>query len=193
MAVGKYKYYFKKPKSEITKDVFRWLMITGVVAIATTSHYFINNLLSARKRFGKYPKQKIQNTFYKFKKQGLISIRQENHQIYISLTEEGRKKAGWLQIDSLKIVKPKRWDKKWRLVVFDIAQTKKLSREAFRGKLKEIGFHPFQKSIWIHPFDCRAEIELLRKFFSLSDKELSLITAENIGNDADWQKIFKLV
>ena len=193
MAVGKYKYYFKKPKSEITKDVFRWLMITGVVAIATTSPYFINNLLSARKRFGKYPKQKIQNTFYKFKKQGLISIRQENHQIYISLTEEGRKKAGWLQIDSLKIVKPKRWDKKWRLVVFDIAQTKKLSREAFRGKLKEIGFHPFQKSIWIHPFDCRAEIELLRKFFSLSDKELSLITAENIGNDADWQKIFKLV
>jgi len=70
--------------------------------------------------------------------------------------------------------------------------TKKLSREAFRGKLKEMGFYPFQKSIWIYPFNCEAEIELLRKFFGLSDKELSLITAENIGNDTEWQKVFKL-
>src|SRR3989344_7226242 len=193
MAIGRYKYYFKKPKSEITKDVFRWLMISGAVAIAATSPYFVSNLLSARKKLSKYPKQKIQNTFYKFKKQGLINIRQENHQIYISLTNEGRKKAGWLQIDCLKIAKPKRWDKKWRIVMFDIAQAKKLSREAFRGNLKEMGFRLFQKSIWIYPFDCEAEIELLRNFFNLTDKELRLIIAENIGDDREWGELFKLV
>ncbi|MBI2041578.1 MAG: hypothetical protein HYT20_00980 [Candidatus Nealsonbacteria bacterium] len=192
MAVGKYKYYFKKPKSEITKDVFKWLMITGAVAIAATSPYFITNLLTARKKFNKYPKQKISSTFYKFRKQGLISIKKENHQIYISLTTEGKKKAGWLQIDSLKITKPKKWDKKWRMIMFDIAQTKKLSREALRGKLKEIGFCPFQKSIWIHPFDCEAEIELLKNFFNLSDKELRLIIVEHIGDDREWRGIFKL-
>jgi len=193
MAVGKYKYYFKKPKSEITKDVFRWLMITGAVAIAATSPYFVTNLLTVRKKLNKYPKQKIRSAFYKFKKQGLINIRQENHQIYISLTDEGKKKAGWLQIDSLKIAKPQRWDKRWRMAMFDIAQTKKLSREALRGKLKEIGFRPFQKSIWIHPFNCEAEIELLRNFFNLSDKELRLIIAENIGEDNEWRRLFKLV
>ena len=77
--------------------------------------------------------------------------------------------------------------------MFDIAQTKKLSREALRGKLKEIGFRPFQKSIWIHPFNCEAEIELLRNFFNLSDKELRLIIAENIGEDNEWRRLFKLV
>lgn len=192
MAIGKHKYYFKKPKSEITKDIFKWFLIAGAVSIAMSSPYFINNLLSARKKLSKYPKQKIQNTFYKFKKQGLIDVKRVNHQIYISLTEEGRKKAGWMQIDSLKITKPKKWDRKWRLVIFDIAQLKKLSREAFRGKLKELGFKPFQKSVWICPFDCQAEIGLLKEFFNFSDKELKLIKAEDIGGEAEWKKAFKL-
>jgi len=97
----------------------------------------------------------------------LINIQKENHQVYISLTEKGKKKAGWLQIDNLKIFRPKKWDQKWRLIMFDITQLKKTHRDAFRGKLKELGFQPFQKSVWIHPFDCEAEIDLLRKFFGL--------------------------
>lgn len=192
MSIGKYKYYFKKPRSEITKDVLRWLAIAGAVSIAATSPYFVSNLLIARKKFNKYPKKQIRNTFYKFKKQGLINIRQKNHQIYISLTREGRQKAGWLQIDSLKISKPKKWDKKWRLVMFDIAQSKKLSREAFRGKLKELDFLPFQKSVWIHPFNCEAEIGLLREFFNLSNKELKIIVADGIDDDGEWIKAFHL-
>jgi len=119
-------------------------------------------------------------------------MEKKNHQIYISLTEKGKKKAGWLQIDSLKIKRPKKWDGKWRLVIFDISQIKKLYREAFRGKLKELGFYPLQKSVWIYPFDCRAEIELLKEFFGLSDKELRLIVTEDIGEDNKLQQLFKL-
>jgi DNA-binding transcriptional regulator PaaX len=108
------------------------------------------------------------------------------------LTEKGRKIAGWLQIDALKIRRPKIWDKKWRIVIFDISQLKKFYREAFRGKLKELGFYPLQKSVWIHPFDCQDEIELLRDFFGLDQKEMRLIIAENIG-PAEWiREIFKI-
>lgn len=192
MRVVKYKYYFKKPRSEIVKDVFYWLMATGAVAIAATSPYLVSNLLTSSKKFKKYPKHKISHTFHRLKGEGLINIKNKNHQIYISLTDEGRKKAGWLQIDSLKITKPKKWDRKWRLVIFDIAQFKKLFREAFRGKLKEMGFKPFQKSVWICPFDCEAEIELLKEFFGFSDKELKLVIAEKIGGDQEWRKVFYL-
>ena len=192
MAIGKYKYYFTKPKSEITKDIFYWLLTAGAVSIAATSPYFITSLLKSGKNFKKYPKQKLSNTFCKLRKSGLININRKNHQIYISLTEEGKKKAGWMQIDALKIARPQKWDKKWRLVMFDIAQLKKLYREAFRGKLKEMGFQPFQKSVWICPFECEPEIELLKKFFGFSERELKLIVAENIGDEAEWKKIFNL-
>lgn len=192
MSISKYKYYFTKPKSEIGKDIFRWLMIAGAVSIAATSPCFLTNLLQYRRKFRKYPKQKVSDIFYNLRKQGLINILRQNHQIYISLTKEGKKKAGWLQIDNLKIVKPKKWDRKWRMVMFDISQLRKFYRDAFRGKLKELGFCHFQKSIWIHPFCCQSEIDLLRKFFGLSEKELRLVVAEDIGSDRELRKIFNL-
>lgn len=198
MGVGKYKYYFRKPKSEIVKDVFSWLAIAGAITIAATSPYFVRNLLDGYKMYKRYKKrdgwskQKISNVFYRLKRDGLISVKRINNQIYISLTPEGKKKAGMLQIDNLEIKKPKKWDKKWRLLSFDIAEKKKIVRESLRGKLKELGFCPFQKSIWVHPFDCRAEIELLKDFFGLFDKEVQLIIAENIGEERGWKKIFKL-
>jgi len=188
----KYKYYFKKPKSEIAKDILKWLLVSGLVIIAASSPYFILNLTRNSNRWKKYKKRKVADTFRRLKRQGCIKIENKRGQIYISLTEKGRKLAGWLQIDALKIKKPKKWDKKWRIVIFDISQLKKQYREAFRGKLKQLGFYPLQKSVWIYPFDCRDEIELLRDFFGLSQKEVRLIVAENIGPDNFLKKHFKL-
>lgn len=192
MGVAKYKYYFSKPRSEIVKDIFYWLMIAGAVSIAATSPYFAANLLKSRAKLEKYPNKKISSSFYNLKRQGLINIKKSNHQIYISLTDAGKKKAGWMQIDQLKIIRPKKWDKKWRLLMFDISQMRKVLREALRGKLKELEFAPFQKSIWICPFDCRAEVELLKSFFGLSDEEVCLVAIENIGDDRKFKKIFHL-
>jgi len=192
MEIKKYKYYFKKPRSEIVKDILYWLFVTESVLIAVTSPFFLTNLLKGFKKWRKYPKKKVSDTFYNLRRQGLIEIQRKNHQIYISLTEKGREKAGWLQIDGLKIKKPKKWDGKWRLVIFDISQLKKLYREAFRGKLKELGFYPLQKSVWVHPFDCQAEIELLRDFFGLTEKEIRLVVAENIGKDKNLREFFNL-
>ena len=134
----------------------------------------------------------IQDNFYNLKKRGYIRIKQHKGQIYISLTEKGKKKAGWLQIDSLEIKKPKKWDKKWRIVIFDIIELKKLHREAFRGKLKELGFYPIQKSVWVCPYNCKDEIKLLRNFFGLSSKDIKLIVAENIEEEKELKEIFKI-
>lgn len=188
----KYKYYFKKPKSEIVKDILSWLVAVGVFYVAASSPYFVWRFVKNIKRFKKYKKETLYSAFWRLRKQGCIKIERKGAQMYIRLTEKGRKMAGWLQIDALKIKKPKKWDGKWRLVIFDISQLKKLHRELFRGKLKELGFHKLQKSVWIIPFDCRDEIELLREFFGLSHKEIRLVIAEDIGPD-DWlRKIFKI-
>lgn len=188
----KYKYYFKKPKSEITKDIFRWLAFGGAVCIAATSPYFSINLMREVKRWRKYKRRKVYDAFHSLRKQGCVSMEKKNQQIYISLTKEGKKRAGWLQIDALKIKKPKQWDGTWRIVMFDIGKLKNIYREAFRGKLKELGFFPLQKSIWIYPFDCQDEAELLREFFGFSEKEMRLVIAKNIGNDEYLKRNFKL-
>ncbi|TSC95223.1 MAG: phenylacetic acid degradation operon negative regulatory protein [Parcubacteria group bacterium Licking1014_1] len=185
--------YFRKPRSEIVKDVLSLAALTGIICIAATSPYFIVNILKSYNRFRKYKKEKIQDAFYNLRKQGDIEIIKKNHQIYISLTNKGKKRAKWLQINNLKIKRPNKWDKKWRIVIFDIAQLKRFYREAFRGKLKELDFQPLQKSVWVCPFDCRKEVSLLKNFFGLSDKEARLIIAEKIGDDSYFKKSFKIV
>lgn len=190
--MAKYKYYFKKPKSEIAKDIIYWLAAGGLICLAATSPYFGVNLIRGINRWKKYKKRNVISAFKKLEKRGCVDIKVVNNQIYIGLTEEGKKLAGWMQIDALKISKPKRWDGKWRLVIFDIAQLKKFYREIFRGKLKELGFFPLQKSVWIHPFNCRDEIGLLREFFGLSEEEVRLITCEDVGNDNRLKEYFSL-
>lgn len=190
--MSKYKYYFRKPKSEIVKDIFLWLALTGVVAIAATSPYFIINVLKAFTKGKKYRKKKVSDAFYRLKKQGCIGVKQVGRNFVITLTKEGRKRAGRLQIDSLRIAKPKKWDGQFRLVIFDIAQLKTPYRNAFRGKLKELGFYPFQKSVWIHPYECRDEVEVLKDFFGLSNQEVCLITAKDIDRGEELKEKFGL-
>ena len=79
MGVKKYKYYFKKPRSEIVKDILKALLVTGAITIAATSPYFIVNILKSRKNFKKYPKKKVHDTFYNLRKQGLIEIEKKNY------------------------------------------------------------------------------------------------------------------
>jgi|SRR3989344_7294761 len=192
MGIGKYKYYFTKPKSEITKDIFKWLLVAGAVCIAGTSPYFATNLIRNYKKYKKYPHKKVYDTFYSLKKRGFLNVERKNHQIYISLTDLGRRKAGMFQIDQLKVKRPKRWDGKWRIIIFDIAQLKRMHRDALRGKLKELDFYKLQKSVWVCPFDCRAEIDLLRDFFGLSQSEMRLIISSDIGDSVRLKEIFKL-
>lgn len=192
MTLRKYRYYFKKPRSEIVKDIMKWLLISGTIVVAAQSPYFIVNLLRNYRTWKKYPKKKVGDTFSNLRKQGFLEIEREANQIYIRLTEEGRKRAGMFQINDLEIKKPRKWDRRWRIVIFDISQLKKRYREAFRGKLKELGFYCLQKSVWVHPFECQGEIELLKDFFGLSEDELRLIVAEELGNDNKLRGHFKL-
>lgn len=191
----KYKYYFKKPRGEITKDVLRWALTAGVIIVAATSPYFLFNIVKAfaKGQDGRrYKRKDIYNVFYRLRKQKHILFEEENNQIFISLTEEGRKKAGWLQINHLVIKKQKRWDRKWRLIIFDIPHDHRAKREALRGLIKRLGLYPLQKSVWIYPYDCCDEIELLKDFFGLSEHELRIVLAENIGSDLFLRERFNL-
>jgi len=47
----------------------------------------------------------------------------------------------------------KKWDKKWRLVIYDIPENRRDKRDKFRYFLKDLGFGKVQESCWISPYD----------------------------------------
>lgn len=188
----KYKYYFKKPKGEITKDILLWAAMGAVITIAAPSPYFIVNILKAFKKENKYERKEIYNAFYRLRKEECLVMKKRRRQLYISLTEKGRKRAGWYQIDHLKIKKQKKWDGKWYVIIFDISHHFRIKREALRGLLKRLEFLQLQKSVWIHPYDCHDEINLLKDFFGLSSEELRLLVVDDIGDDRAIKAHFNL-
>jgi DNA-binding transcriptional regulator PaaX len=126
------------------------------------------------------------------KNKGLLKMEYQGKQLHISLSEEGKKVAEKHQIDDLKIRKPKKWDKNWRILIFDIKEKKKIKREALRGKIIEFGLFQLQKSVWVYPYDFQKEIELLRNFFGLTDEEMQIVIASRIENDKTAKLFFGL-
>lgn len=187
-----------KTKKEITKIILKSLLISGAVAIASTSPYFAQKAIPALIKDIKYiirnkkKKKSVYNIFYRLKNQGFIKVNYDGKQIHISLTEEGRKKAGKYQIDGLEIKKSKKWDKKWHVLIFDIIDKHKLKREALRGKLKELGLYQLQKSVWVCPYDFQREIDILRLFFGLKNSEMKVINAYEIEDDRDLKIFFNI-
>ncbi len=189
----------KAKRHEIANAILKGLFYGGAIAIASTSPFFIPRILPRIIKYARYQKKKRENekrmfynAFYKLKNQGLIEMEHRGKQLYISLTEEGRKRCGKFQIDDLEIKKPLRWDKKWRILIFDIKEKNRVKREALRGKIKQLGLFQLQKSVWVCPYDFFKEMDTLRRFFGLKNKEMKIITASEIENDAEIRTFFGL-
>ncbi len=180
----------RNKKGEMIKIILKGILYAGGITIALTSPYFIPRILPKIVKYARYKKKmeeiqkrRFYNAFRYLKNRGLIEMEYCGRQVYISLTPEGKKFCGRYQIDDLKIKKPLRWDKKWRVLIFDIKEKHKIKREALRGKLKELGLYPLQKSVWACPYDFFKEMNLLRRFFGLQKKEMKIITASEIEDD----------
>lgn len=101
----------------------------------------------------------IRQKLYDLKKRNLIKSVIENNEHYFELTPEGAEVLKWSMIGKSK--RQGKWDKLFRLVVFDIPEEKKATRNVIRDKLNEIGFVQMQKSVFVYPFDCKRDIETL--------------------------------
>ena len=85
----------------------------------------------------------------------------------IELTEKGRRRVLKYNLEDMRIKPMAEWDKKWRFVMFDIPDRYRKASNALREKLKELEFFQFQKSIWIHPYPIKDEIEFVSAIFNI--------------------------
>ena len=74
--------------------------------------------------------------------------------------------------------KQKKWDGKWRVLIFDIPEKRKSVRNKIRQSLRTIGFMRLQNSVWIYPYDCEDFIILLKADFKIGKDVLYMIVEE---------------
>lgn len=112
--------------------------------------------------------------------------------ITLILTDKGKEKALTYNIDEMKIEKPKMWDKKWRIVLFDVPERLRWIRDAFRHHLNQLSFYEFQKSVFIYPYDCKDEIEYLIEFYG-ARKFVRFLIADSLDNELHIKNHFGLI
>ena len=122
----------------------------------------------------------------------LIDYREnKDKSVSLILTDNGKDRILRYEIDKIEIKKPARWDNLWRMVIFDIPEDKKQGRNALNVKLKEIGFYPMQKSVFIHPYECKDEIDFITELFELAP-HVRFLRVKDIDTELHLKKIFHL-
>lgn len=179
----------------IAKEILLYLTTAGAVALAATSPFAASLLV---RRIFKGPtsaekRHKFSQALWRLKRSRLIIMREKADGTFVvELTEKGKRKTKQIHLENLTIPKQKKWDRIWRIVIFDIPVKKKIAREAFRNKIKELNFYKLQKSVWVIPYPCEQEIEFVVELFGLYPYA-TMIEAKKIKHDAKLKKHFDLI
>lgn len=145
--------------------------------------------LRAYENFRLEDKEKFRHELYRLKKQGLIKIYLDGKEKSLVLTNKGKNKIKKYILENFEIKKPKTWDKKWRVVIFDIPDKKKFIRDILRQKLYQLGFIELQESVYVFPFDCFDEIDFIRGIYSIKSY-VQYLVVDRIETEIDLVNIF---
>ena len=176
--------------TKIQKAILRTIGGLGLLSVAVLAP----NALQALGYFGLTGKnllnknRAINNSRNRLIEHGLIEYNKDS---FLCLTEKGEKKLIEIEAKDYKIIKPQKWDKKWRIIIFDIKERNKQIRDQIREKLNLIGFIKLQNSVWVFPYDCEDFINLLKADFSMG-REVLYIIGDRIENEKVLLEYFKL-
>jgi len=132
----------------------------------------------------KYERERSRKRFtwliYRLKQEGCLKALKIKNNSAISITPKGMDRVFRTKL-KLTERKPRK-DGKWQMVLFDIPENKRRSRDLFRGALKYLGYQKLQKSIWVCRYDVEKETKDLIKRYNLKEyTELLLIQKIGLG------------
>jgi DNA-binding transcriptional regulator PaaX len=107
------------------------------------------------------------------------------------LTRKGEMELFRLKGLATLVQKPKHWDRKWRVLIFDVPEYRRPIRDKIRRTLDSIGFARLQDSVWIYPYDCEDLIILLKADFKIG-KDVLYLVVESLEGGASLRKRFGL-
>ena len=122
---------------------------------------------------------------------GFVTFEERDGKRYARLTRAGEQA---LKLETLRDAgarKPKRWDKRWRVVIFDIPERRRTIRVRLRRFMDEFGFVRLQDSVWVYPYDCEDLIALAKAKFRVGLDVLYMIV-EQLENDKHLRGHFAL-
>jgi len=176
------------------KIILKIIGATGFVSMAVLAP----NAVQSLEMFWGKDKRKyhsasyIKKAIYKLQQRDMLEfVKNKEGKTLVRLTEKGQRELLKYQIREKVIKKPKRWNKKWHVVVFDIKEVVKNLREGLRKELINLGFIKLQNSVWVYPYECEEVIFMIKTYFQIG-KGVLYMTVDKIENDKWLKEEFNL-
>ena len=116
----------------------------------------------------------------------------KNQKGSFEITEAGRRH---LLMEEAAVDKPaakkRRWDGQFRLVMFDIPEKRRGTRDRLRIMMHNFGFLRLQDSVWISPYDCEDVIALVKAELRVG-KDILYAVVNQMENDRWIRDHFRL-
>ena len=139
----------------------------------------------------KFDKARLNWLLRRLEDQKMVRLnRLPDDSIEVVLTENGRVKHLQYELASqVSQFSKNKWDGKWRIILFDVPEKNRHSRDQFRIFLKSLKFFKLQKSVYLTPLACEDQIEYLRQFCGLGGNVQILVTG-NLENAQAYKLYF---
>lgn len=158
--------------SELAKEILKAFLVVGVVGgIVVTCAVLpgvaqIFQLFEARNARERY---RVNRTLKRLEQQKLLMRKIKNGKEEFVVTEMGKHQLESYLLDDLRITPQKKWDEKWRVLMFDIPEKQKKARDAVSFTLNEVGMMTIQNSTFISPYPCKNEIDFVTNFYKVTE------------------------
>lgn len=178
----------EKRKGYVRDALLLSLGISGAVLFPAVALATLQIIGSVNRNKNKYGYQ-IKNVASRLADRGLVHFKKRG---FIELTEKGRQEFNRLEQEmKMRASLQKRWDKKWRIVIFDIPERYRKTRDRLRITLQSYGFRQLQESVWVFPHDCEDVVTLLKADLGVAGSVLYAIV-EKLENDSRLKQEFGL-
>ena len=178
-------------RGELVRDLLKMIgagVIVGAAAVAAPNTLQLLQYLEPKNRS---QRQKIWSAIKYLERHGDIKVHTAGDSDYVELTRQGKLRLQSDAIWELQLEAPRRWDRKWRMVMFDFPSGA-VKRHEFRAKLEDFGFQMYQRSVFIYPHECREEVFALAKWLELKEY-IRYVVATEIHDMRHFVRSFDLL
>lgn len=142
-------------------------------------------------KWQKFDERRLRWRLKQMRRSKLIKIYVSGDRYVVQITTKGRKRLLQYRLRDLQISTPRRWDGRWRIVAYDIPNTKSHARDMIRETLKRLGFLQLQRSVYLFPYPCGDAIEFLREVYRIGE-HTTLLTVGYLEGEGAYKEYFGL-
>ena len=185
----------EKVKKRVRKENIRHAILStiataGVLMVALAAPNVLKLLKYGSGTHSQYT-SRIRRSLENLAARGFVVFVGSGNKAQAELTAKGELLLIKLSSGSARLKKPQKWDNRWRVVIFDIPERRKLTRDNLRLMLSSLGFLKLQSSVWVYPYECEDLLNLIKTDSRLRG-EVVYMVVEEIENDHIWRKKFGL-